>query len=608
MQRDESRRDAPIEVILAGAGGRAHAFAALLARSRAARVVALVARDPSASLPGLSVPRFASLDAALDALGDARVAAALPPRASLEAALVLAAAGRPGVVEAPLARALAMAALPSGAAAVQVAHGFVTLPGAAWLARALAERPASLLTIEARGLPEEPGADADEVLVHALALALRLCPEARVERAARPSASRVEVELSSRAGPVRLVAHARGGSIEVHAQGPGRDLRWRAQEDRETLISRAGGDPTRRERAVSPAPARALHQLIAPAQAGGDDLAAAQRVARLAEDVHAALGAAPPPGTRALRHSARLARERPGDLLAQLGLRGELPPSPPAPTLRSPVPPEPLELWAFRAGRKPVAFLTVRPEEAERAAAWFEGAHVERRERRVRVGPQDAWTDRRDEGEPRIELYVSSEPALAREAARLQSELDPSAAVRELGALMGYPACCVEAFAAQDDRANNTRNRYATAARTAAGERWPFELANLSTMLIPCYPCSYTCGAALELARAVLAQMEAAHPGVTAEVRAALARPVLYFDHDRQIALDGEASGERARYRGAAVPETNAGLGALGGVIASGDELVLDEEALVVLRRGAELLRLARTDPSLGLLAPFGAA
>jgi hypothetical protein len=600
---------ASIEVILAGNGERARAWGALLARSTVAQVVARVARSPVVAGADAGPPWFSRLEEALSAFPSARVALALPPRAGLEAALALAHAGRVGVVEAPLHASLARAALPAGARSVAVAHGWVTLPARTWFARALTDRSAREVTIEARGLPEEAGGETEEVLTHALALALRLFPGARVESALERHEALLELVLSTGAGPlVRVRARSDGQGLELRAVGPGFELGFRAEKDQETIASRAGASPRQeRTRTVAPAAVRALHQLVDPAAAGGDTLEHAQAVARLVGEVSRALRHRFALGSRALRASARIGAARPDALLAQLGLSGAFPVATPAPTLRVHTPPEPLELWPFRAGRKPVAFLTVRPGEVESVLATFGAAHVERRERRVQIGPQDAWLDRRDLGDARVELYLSADADLAARAARLQTEGDPSASLREIGALMGYPPCCVEAFHAQTDRHNNTRNRYATAARTLGGAPWPWELSNLHTMLIPCYPCSYTCAAARDLAASALAAMESAHPGTRDALRGALARTTLYFDHERQVLLGGEARGDTVHYSSVCVPEGTApAFAAFAGALAAGDELTLGDEALVVRSAGRELFTLRRTDPGLGFLAPFG--
>jgi hypothetical protein len=622
-----------------GSGARAHAWHAWLARSTTARVVAIVARHPASVPADLEAARFATLDAALAAFPTAKVAAALPPRASLEVALALAERAREGLVEAPLHHALARLALPPAASKVQVAHGWVTLPGVGWFARTIVERAEraeragrassgsqtlDALEIQVAGLPEEPGGDVEEALAHALALVARLSPEARVTGAVQPRESQLEIALAGPGGlAIRVIARAEGHGLELRARGPGLEVSLRVEGETETRTGRlASGRVESQPRVVPVATLRALHQLVAPERAGGDDLVAAKRVAELVAASVERRGRRPALGGRPLRDAARIARAYPSEPLARLGLRGTIALGAPAPRLRVPACEEPLELWPFRAGRKPVAFLTARPDEVERLVACFDGAHVERRERRVHVGAQDAWIDRRDLGEPRVELYVSRDPALAREAARLQTEGDPSASLAALGALMGYPACCVAAFAAQADRSNNTRNRYESAARTAAGAPWPWELANLHTMLIPCYPCSYACPAALDLARASLAEMERAHAGTVAALRTMLARPVLYFDHEHQIVLDGRtahapgATGATGamheatvlvRYDGVSVThDASPDFAAFAGAVGDGDELQLLDDALIVRARGRELFRLARTDPALGMIAPFG--
>ncbi len=88
-----------------------------------------------------------------------------------------------------------------------------------------------------------------------------------------------------------------------------------------------------------------------------------------------------------------------------------------------------------------------------------------------------------------------------------------------------------------------------------------------------------------------------------------LARPALYFDHERQIVVHGEASGDTARFQGASVPEgSSRDFAELAGAIGADDELTLTDEALVVRAAGQVILRLRRTDPGLGFLARFGGA
>lgn len=296
----------------------------------------------------------------------------------------------------------------------------------------------------------------------------------------------------------------------------------------------------------------------------------------------------------------------PTELLARLGLEGRLPRAPgPAPVMTVALPALPLELAALRAGIKPVAFLTVRPAEEAAIRRAVVGYAVERRERAVCVEAQDRWVDDRTRGEPRVELYVSADPAAAAAAARLQAEGDPSRNLGELGALMGYPECCVRAFGALDDRSNNSRNRYWTAARTTGEGAWPWELNNLFVAIIPFFPCSYRCARALAHARATLEAAEHDEPGLTARLRSALARPVLYFDHEHQVIVDGTrglgADAGVVQVRGAWVPPwTGADMAEFAGVLGAAGSLALTDAEL---RAGA--LTLHRAHSALGFLAPF---
>jgi hypothetical protein len=310
----------------------------------------------------------------------------------------------------------------------------------------------------------------------------------------------------------------------------------------------------------------------------------------------------------ALAAASRITVAGPNDLSRRLGFRGALPQAATAvPVLSRVLPERYSEVWAFRAGVKPVAFLTVDPVEADHVAARFAPAHVERRARRVEVGSQDAWVDDRARGVEKVELYIARDAALARRAAHLQADGDPGGAVEELGTLMGYPPCCVAAFAAQPDRGNNTVNRYASAARTD-GAPWYWELNNLGETVIPFFPCRYRCPAARAWAQAVLQQMEGSWPGLIASVRDQLAQPTLYFEHERQAALRGIASARgQVRYSAVAVPsQVAADFHPFAAALGEGDNLRLDDRALEVERAGTLRWRLERTGPFLGAVFPFG--
>jgi hypothetical protein len=464
------------------------------------------------------------------------------------------------------------------------------------------------ISIEIAGLPESSHGDVGEVLVHALALVRSLVPDVAVAQARRaPGALVVEFESSTWAITLNIWAH--GCRLAARVEAGGETATWSWQDDRETVT--LGDRTVIPTRTVPAAAARALAQLVT---GNGDGLEEAARVLRLKRDVGACLSGGLPAPARPLQQSASIAERRPHDLLGRLGLRGELPPSggEPTPILDPPLPDEPFELWAFRAGLKPVVFLTVEPAEVERTLGWFGDVHCERRRRLVSVSAQDRWDDRRDQGETRVELYLSRDPALARRAAHLQAEVDPSEAIRELGELVGYPSCCVEAFAEQEDRANNSLNRYCSWSRTVASQPppsapWPWQLNNLYTVVAPFYPCTYRCEHALRWSVAALREMEREHPEQTEALRSLLARPVLYFDHDHQLVFDGRASGGIVEYGAIALcgPPSRE-LASFAALVGSGNRLVLDDGLLRIERDGRTVASLDRTDPALGFVAPFG--
>jgi hypothetical protein len=605
---DAEQRE-PRAVVLVGAGARAQAWLAALRRSARLRLVGTVGRHGGGLAPGL--PYYATLEDAMREHPGAAFAVALPPRAAAEGALQLAAGGRTAVVEAPLHDSIADARLAPEADAVRVAHGWVTLRGVRPMQQVIERARAGRLHVDIAGLPESDSGDPDEVLVHAVALIRALLPRAAAASARHVDGGTLEVDFNTTGGhwTAHLRARTRGQHLAVHIENAGEPAHWSWQPDCETAA--VGRRQLLASEQPAPGEVRALAQLLSSAPCG-DSLADAATALRMVRNCRALLPRRLPLGERAFRQSAAIAQRRPLDVLDRLGLRGTLPEAPGPPPARLDIVrlDEPFELWAFRAGVKPVAFLTVRPDTVERALAGFGDVHCVRRERRVEIGSQDRWTDRRDQGEARIELYIARERELAERAAHWQAEGDPTRSVKELGALFGYPPCCIDAFARQDDRANNSRNRYYGHARTLAPDGttrpWPWELNNLHTLIVPFYPCTYRCQMALGWARAALAALAREHPPVADALHAALARPVLYFDHDHQLAFDGEWTGAGIAYRTVALaPGSSAPLADLAAAIARGNRLIFDDRALVVERDGQTVCHLERTDPALGFIAPF---
>ncbi|MBK8696322.1 MAG: hypothetical protein IPN17_29650 [Deltaproteobacteria bacterium] len=155
---------------------------------------------------------------------------------------------------------------------------------------------------------------------------------------------------------------------------------------------------------------------------------------------------------------------------------------------------------AFEAGIKPALYLTLPRAEAEALLPRFGKYFVTRvdytldhdpvRDVRARVNtPAGEGTH--------ADLFITRDEGSAARAREIYLDpRGPTAHLAEMGAMLGYPACCVEAFAALDDRSNNSAIRYAAHARTvAAGARFEPVLNNLFAHVLPWFPCGYGCGA-----------------------------------------------------------------------------------------------------------------
>lgn len=581
----------------------------LAGRSPRFHLVGVVPDIDDADVSGEGVAVFASIETAIEQSSDAVFAVTLPPRALLDAALTLARANRAAVLRGPLPGTLTKATLTDMTRTVRVAYGWITLPGLLRIQPLLAQTSGGTLSVEIAGTPDGPSTDFEEMLEQGAALLNSLLPGITVDDLHIDTEERLRLSLSRDEWHVDVSIRCGKPSLSVIVETNGQKAAWTFDAGQETV--QLPGAKTLHRR-PPPADIRALAQLL-PQGSRGSDLADAVAAQHLVRCCLERLPSRLPPGDAVFREAMARGRQRPEDPLVRLGLEGTLPQSDRKSLhlLDLDLSGNPLELWAFRAGLKPVVFLTVRPEEEERTRSLFGDVYCERRERRVTVGAQDRWEDHRDRGSERVELYLGRDPEQVRRAVYLQSEVDPSAALRELGVLVGYPTCCVDAFARQDDRANNSRNRYFTWARTVRPDGstvypWPWELNNLHTMLVPFYPCSYHCEAALAWARAVIVEMQRSNPLLPQQAKAALARPVLYFDHDHQMSFEGNATAGGVEYRQVYLPRRlSSAFERLASAIALGNRLLLDDETLTVETEGQCILRLRRVDPCLGFLAPF---
>jgi hypothetical protein len=187
-----------------------------------------------------------------------------------------------------------------------------------------------------------------------------------------------------------------------------------------------------------------------------------------------------------------------------------------------------------------------------------------------------------------------------------------------MGAMLGYPPCCVEAFAALEDRSNNSAIRYAAHTRTVAqGGRFEPVLNNLFAHVLPWFPCGYGCAPSAEAARAVLDLFAREDPEGAAALQKRLQRSVFYVDHARLVAFEGgRVEGDVLRYTRALGGVAHAeGDGravstrfeaALGSALSQGDGVRLGDGRLEVFAGSTVVASLDRGAPWLGRLFLFG--
>lgn len=138
-------------------------------------------------------------------------------------------------------------------------------------------------------------------------------------------------------------------------------------------------------------------------------------------------------------------------------------------------------------------------------------------------------------------VVARDEPSLAAAIAaqRAHSSENRDRAVREMGDLMGYPACCVEAFAAQALRGDNLDNERATFLRAPGAALHPLLHRLGAARLVSHHPCAPNCSASVSIAELVLERLGALDQEAASWARAELVRPVLSLDYARRIVLDG---------------------------------------------------------------------
>lgn len=213
------------------------------------------------------------------------------------------------------------------------------------------------------------------------------------------------------------------------------------------------------------------------------------------------------------------------------------------------VPPErrmpDVEELAFRAGIKPALRISCKASEVDDVVRRLEagGAHVRRGSRVI-------------EGEELALVYVARSGA---EAEQLRSVERADDHTLSLGALLGYPACCVAAYD-QRARAGTSENDWYRSARAGWVSR-PMPRLNALLMvegrsLLSFDPCRYDCPAAFELASRVADAVREVDSEWLEFAERQLALPIAVDRRGARahVELEGRIPDGRARIIGAWAP------------------------------------------------------
>ena len=132
-------------------------------------------------------------------------------------------------------------------------------------------------------------------------------------------------------------------------------------------------------------------------------------------------------------------------------------------------------------------------------------------------------------------------------AQRAHSTAQGKAAVEAMGALMGYPTCCVQAFLSQRTRGDNLDNERLTFRRAPGEALHPLLHRVGGVRLLSHHPCSPSCAGSIRIGEHILEALAAVDAPATAWARERMDRPVLFLDYQRRIELQGAWEGDRFR-------------------------------------------------------------
>lgn len=248
------------------------------------------------------------------------------------------------------------------------------------------------------------------------------------------------------------------------------------------------------------------------------------------------------------------------------------------------------ELLAVRCGVKPTCRIVVQPHAGEQfvESARRLGLHARRAEARTYSSSADDLSHLQRTAATALVLVART----AADLAALADAEGRGAGQAEVGALLGYPPCCVDAFAAQSEQPK-PMIRFAALRRTGATASHLLNDLDGKAGLVSHLACRYDCAASIHIARTVLAEFAREAPEDAAAFAATLRGLMVAFHDGGALRLEPGADSP-PRYRVAAVHPAGDGpsIWSWRAALVGADELEVLDDAVRMLCGERELQRL----------------